>query len=274
MLRRRYSKNPDGINTGNPLENTYCPFAAGRLRELYSEEGRSYSEIAVLAHSNRGTVRDWVRLISARQDDGGAPAAIQGKPKNPDGINTGNPLQNTQCPFSAERLRDLYCKFGKSRAAIGELLNVHGSVVGYWLRLIGVAIRTRSEANVRSYHNNQKRRDINRAVMLGVVAKRDGATCSSEQLAKARRKGIRVAAQNRRSMRITRPCTLCGNSITRKPSRMRTVNVFCDAECRTVFTAALLHARSLDRKIEVLKGTGFTLALERNRELAGHLGIG
>jgi hypothetical protein len=71
---------------------------------------------------------------------------------NPDGVNTGNPLENTVCPVSLEKLRDLYWKQGMSTIEIASSLSdffgssFAGESVRRWLVVASIEIRSKKHA--------------------------------------------------------------------------------------------------------------------------------
>jgi len=143
--------------------------------------------------------------------------------------------RRVECPFSNDRLHNLYWKEGLSCRTIGEkaeeLLGGHvtDAIVQRWLREAGIKLREPHEwLTLRSKREPEKWKEHARKY-LGPVNKYTG-----QQLPRwAIRKGIRAAAKAKIARRETRQCAYCGADVTRPASLFRHTpdKTFCSRSC-------------------------------------------
>lgn len=157
--------------------------------------------------------------------------------KNPGGINTGNPLENTCIPAKPIALEHLYLTKHMSISEIGEYLNVSYGAIRGALKKIGVPIRSCQESVAlvikTGRYGIQKRRENARKAAMSHSAAKTEAGKLNIQKAKA------VQIQKHKDARIRRVCPVDGTIFFLRPSRAK--ENYCSKECadkdRCAFTA-------------------------------------
>ena len=91
-------------------------------------------------------------------------------PRNPDGINTGNPLEATCCPVHLSRLEELHWKELQNlremaiyiSSLLPEGISISYESVRNWMNMCAISIMTKAQAHRMSY-----RKDTTRAERVG-----------------------------------------------------------------------------------------------------------
>jgi hypothetical protein len=155
------------------------------------------------------------------------------------------PQNRLACPFSAERLHDLYWREQCTPVEIAQLAQQAAewqsppatSTVRQWLLRAGIKLRTQSEAMRLAAKRNPAafRARAARAADIHARLARWGQcyTGDASQMRTAAAKRKMKAAHAARAMPLeTRPCDLCGQPITKKPHRFQGEFTFCSVACR------------------------------------------
>jgi hypothetical protein len=142
---------------------------------------------------------------------------------NPDGINTGNPLEKTTCPISLETLHFRYWKKGESIKDIAFALKVSPHSIRSWLNRAGITIRKPSESMRLKYKTKPHLKEMARrnAINLCQQGKLAGFGGSEITIKKARKQRIK----NCTARLISVVCALpgCGKILKVQPWRMARV---------------------------------------------------
>jgi hypothetical protein len=147
-------------------------------------------------------------------------------------------LGRTICPFSKDRLYELYWKECQSSYAIAsmasELLGkmVLPGTVLQWMDRFGIARRTKKMAQQEVLRNSSY---LTECLKLGRTVEANANIVHRHRFTKS--DGIKakraLAKKPRRSIEATRQCAWCGGDITRNPSQFSGKNAYCNKQCES-----------------------------------------
>lgn len=163
--------------------------------------------------------------------------------KNPAGINTGNPLENTICPVSLSRLDELYWREAQSTQQIADYLTnmychkYYDVVVLKWLHKADIPVRTRGHGY--SVRAKQTPEIYQNAVIIAnraSVVSENKKPLPSKIWQKIQEKGRAVEKARRESMHVKLRCEYCNMIYSRPPYKIKgKKHYLCSKECSVPF---------------------------------------
>lgn len=143
------------------------------------------------------------------------------------------PNNKIPCPYSNERLHEMYWHQAKSLSVIGRLAAVSYPTVQRWILEAGITLRTRSEVIQAEYvtYGDKKREVVSKTALI--VNQQLAHTRSADHLHnETTRKKISATRliqgkKHRESILITVNCEYCGTELHRLPCKVKIRN-YCN----------------------------------------------
>lgn len=212
-----------------------CPVTADELRELYKQMPSDKLAEFINKRFGLSITKSWV---IRRLKEFNIPMR-QFSPYK---------AKRIECPFSKDRLYELYWKEGLCCREILEIAGINASdaVAQRWLREAGIKTRTPHE-----WLTLRTAKDPERWKAHGkMLAELRVITITPCKLTKAAiRKGVKKAAELKRAKRETRACAYCGKPVTRPPSEFKAPpeRTHCSVICARK-NQKYLHLERLERE--------------------------
>lgn len=224
------------------------------LRELYEVQRLSARSIGMQFNVGNNTILRWLRAygIDIRTSFGEYDAI------DSEGNNIGNCLQNTKCPVTLERLKELYLIEMKSLVEIVNWIylklniKVSDTSVRHWLHKDNILLRTQKHGR------DLRGRKLPESLREKFAQSRIIAQTSPVRIEAVRkvahknmRKAQKASVLARKKRRVHLTCTNCGQQFSRPPAKAYIGKLpFCSNSCTGKYYT---HQRKLARLAEPLR---------------------